>query len=127
MAKSLLFVETSGLPVALLNNEWYKISLTVQELDTTANAFAYSVNLDDYGTDGVSTPVNVFSSGPKTTTIAGGAAAFGTGMGLPAFRQISASPTLDNFAEAPGQVPEPATMGVGAIIGLTLIRRRCGR
>jgi len=109
---------------ALTPNNWYKITLAVQELDTTANTFAYNVSLDNYGADGVSSPVNVFTSGPKTATIAGGAAAFGSGVGYPGFRQISASPNMDNFEAAPGQVPEPASLGLMGLLAAGLLRRR---
>jgi hypothetical protein len=112
---------TSSASPDLVQGDFYKASFTLQLTNAATGAIAYSMLLQNFGPDGISTPVTVFDSGLQTETIRGGS--FSSGQGFAGVRQVQGAPHIDNFAVT---VPEPASAALlaCAAVGICSQRRR---
>lgn len=115
----------SGTYDNLIIGNWYKLSVTVADLNN-ANQFDLSAMLQDYGTDGTSLVGTVRTLAPITLT--SGDTGFSDLTSVyAAFRadDTRGADALDNFAVTlPTAIPEPASVGLLALGGLALLGRR---
>lgn len=128
-----LTVRTADPFLPLIDNEWYKLTLSVTE--TAASTFTLLSTLDDYGGDGSRLVSNLFTQTSSTpvsiTGFDNSANDVGVGNALGAVRQVTNNPQMDNFVmtgtsvQAP--VPEPASLGLLALGGVGLLARRRAR
>src|SRR4029453_11510328 len=92
---------------SLTLNNWYRISLNVQE--TSPTNFSATAIFDDFGTTGTALVSNLFT-GTLTATVSGfelsnGNLLGGDGLAVAAMRQVASPANFDNFVVV---VPEPA-------------------
>jgi hypothetical protein len=111
-----------------LHGNWLKFTLFLQQTDAVAGTFAYSMEAQDFGADGVTPGILYNVPAPGTITLSGLA-----GIPLyPAFRSagpfagdppaLTTTVFYDNFTA--GVVPEPAGLAVLGLAGLVMGARR---
>lgn len=116
---------TSGFSLA--DGNWYRISATFTQTNTTTGLFSFLTTVSDLGVDGTSTPSLVSSSSGTLavsslagTNSSGLYAGFRTSQGTP----FSAT-KFDNFAVDTAVIPEPASIGlIGLAVTAGVLRRR---
>jgi len=92
-------------PAVTLNTQpsigdWVRLTLTVQETDVATGAYAYTVQVDDFGPTGVGTPTSLLAptSGTITDATLGGHATAGW---LPGWKTTIPGNAFDNLAVTP--------------------------
>jgi hypothetical protein len=114
-----------GAGADLTLNNWYRVSLTVQE--TSPTNFSATVRLDDFGASGTALVSNLFT-GTRTATVTGFEVSNGNTLGadmrgIAAMRQVDGAANFDNFTVT--AVPEPvAPLAVAACAAAGLFVRR---
>jgi hypothetical protein len=107
-----------GSTFSLTDNHWYRMSFTITATGT-ANTYALTGDLTDFGIDGLAAPTSV-RNGSDTFVNSHLGTAPSWVMGLLGQRSGGGARAFDNLTI----VPEPTTVGLLAIGSLVILRRR---
>ncbi len=100
--------------------DWVKQTYTVQETDVTTGVFAYTVQVDDFGSTGVGAPTSLLAptAGTITDATLGGRA---TADWLPGWKTTVANNAFDNLTASPTPGLAAMVVAKGDLLGSTTL------